>query len=167
MNHGHMKQTAVEFIGKHSCAVLATKGAERQIDLAYVCVVVEPDMTLYFMSKIETRKMENISRDSEVVMMFSDVDALQQIELRGSAEVLSHTDSIVGIFPRLQDVIKARRFEQWLPPVAQTPGEGYAVVRVVPDSLTYRDYKREDKDAGPHEFSIPFNSEEMKNEDRI
>ena len=143
-----------DFVKRRSCVILATAREESAPDLAHAFVYTDVAFTGYFLSKIETRKIDNISKNPHVSVMFSDRDSLQQVEYLANAKIIDDTKQIVAILPKIQDIISESRSEYWVPPVTQVPGSGYCIVELTPMSVTYRDYSREEKDAGAHEFKV-------------
>lgn len=143
-----------DFMGRNPCPVLSTVNAKHEIDLAHVFVYIDLKFNLYFTSKIETRKVMNVEDTKSVVLLFSDRGQLQQVEYKGEGAVLTDAEEIMRVWPKITDIIQKNRSEYWTPPLSQVPGEGYAIVKITPDSVLYRDYAREEKDSKAREYLV-------------
>ena len=151
-------QDVHEFLKRNPCAILATASEGSAPDLAHVFIHLDIRFTGYFMSKLETRKIENIFANPDVNLMFSDSDSLQQVEYRGIAKTVEDTEAIAKLFPKVIETIQSKRPDYWMPPLAQIKGDGYCLVEVTPMSIVYRDYAREEKDTGPNEYKVKIPS---------
>lgn len=145
---------AHEFIVRNPCATLATAMEGKTADLAHVFVYLDFGFKAHFLSKIETRKIKNLQKNPHVNLLFSDKGSLEQVEFSGNARVVDDPEEILNILPKIQDVVADARSDYWSPPLSQVPGNGYCVVEITPMSIVYRNYKREEKDTGPHEHRV-------------
>ncbi len=147
-----------DFITRRPCATIATSREGSSADLAHVFVYFDLAFNGYFLSKIDTRKVDNISGNPHVSLLFSDIDSLQQVEYLANARIIDDTEEITTVLPKIQDILQDARAEYWIPPVTQVPGNGYCIVELTPMAITYRDYAREKKDAGAHQFKLDMSA---------
>ncbi len=131
-----------EFIKMHPRATLASHGPEETINLANVFTYIDSNFFLYCVTRPDHRKHTNIHNDPNVSLLFTDDDSIKQAECIGKAYVVDEATSIANILPDIQNVLIEHKSQYWIPPVAQIEGSGYLVLKIVPDSITYRSYSR-------------------------
>jgi general stress protein 26 len=119
-----------------------------------VFVYVDESFNGYFLSKLETRKVDNIRENPHVNLLFSDIESLQQVEYIANARVVDVPDEIASILPKIQDILENAKAEYWVPPLSKVPGNEYCIVEMTPMSITYRDYANGEGDSGAHQFKL-------------
>lgn len=141
-----LRQQVKQFIIDHRAASLATTDSNGKPHVAIVYCVMGNDFTIYFSTRVEGRKFQNILQQPVVAMAFSHEHAVQMIQLCGVAQRvddLQHEQSV------LHDLMKLRYDDpNWPPPPLQLFERGatneIAVIQVVPTELTFADFQPSD-----------------------
>lgn len=72
---------AYKFLSAHRAATLATVATKNIPDAATVFYIVDEDLTIYFMARIESRKFRNLEKQHVVSMVISDEKTMETIQL--------------------------------------------------------------------------------------
>ncbi|HWB39193.1 MAG TPA: pyridoxamine 5'-phosphate oxidase family protein [Candidatus Saccharimonadales bacterium] len=134
---------AWEFIAQNRAGALATNDAAHLPHIALVYVVVHHDLSIYFTTRAEGRKYENLMRDPQVAMMFAGANSLQQLQLTGHVEQVTDLEAELDI---LHELMKLRYADKSLPrPQVNLlePGvrKEYVIFKVTGDEMTYSDFE--------------------------
>lgn len=139
--------TAHKFLSAHRAATLATVNAKKKPDAATVFYIVDKDLTIYFMTRIESRKFRNLEMQHEVAMVISDEQTMETIQLSGTAERIENFEEERGVLSKLWTA--DYRNPNWPGPAVKLFESGHsvqlAVVKVVPQEMTYAVFERQDK----------------------
>lgn len=133
--------TIMNFMKSHPLVTLATKDAGGALHLAHVFVYVDEDCSLYFVSRPDHRKAENIFINPGVSILFSDQVTVEQIQYTGTAAAIDDTEDVWKPMTELHKVVSKQKTNYWVPPVSQIDGDGYVMFKVTPDKITYRKYE--------------------------
>lgn len=136
------KELAFHFILHNRDASLATVGKDGIPHVVAVYCVVRKDLTLYFMTRAESRKYANIIHQPKVGMMFYSEQSLDTLQLTGKAERVNDLKQEQEIW---HDLMRFRMPWSYpgLPPV-QLFEEGYtnelAIIKITPQEMTYASF---------------------------
>ena len=86
------RSTAHKFLNTHKAATLATVNAKKKPDAASVFYIVDEDLTIYFMTRIESRKFHNLEKQTIVSMVTTDEETMETIQLTGVAERIENLE---------------------------------------------------------------------------
>lgn len=133
-------QKVQAFIKQFPCGTIATQNATGGIDLANVFVHIDDDSTLYLISRPDNRKHANLETHPEVSLLFTDQMSLTQTEVSGVATIMTEAAAVTRVLPAIQTVLIDHTPKHRTPPVSQLTGDGYVVIKIVPERITYRSY---------------------------
>lgn len=133
-----LRATALDFILQNRAAALATVDTAGLPDVATVYCLAEADMSIYFVTRIESRKYANICTEPVVAMTFMNEKLMVSLQLRGRAvrvEALAEEQRI------LYELTLARhQDENWPSPPLKMLEHGLtgelAIMRVSPTEMT-------------------------------
>jgi general stress protein 26 len=131
-----------DLIGQNRAAALATVAANGTPHVATVYCIVEPDLTIYFVTRIEARKYKNLVFQPHVAMTFTNEEHMESVQLMGRAE---RVEVLADEQDRLYELMVLRHGEHnWPSPPVKLYHSGasseLAVIRVTPSELTYANF---------------------------
>lgn len=143
----NIQLTAHKFLSAHRAATLATVNAKKKPDAASVFYIVDKHLNIYFMTRIESRKFHNLEKQSIVSMVVTDEVMMETIQLTGTAERLENLEEESKALTKLWTA--DYRNPNWPSPAVKLFEAGHsvqlAVVKVVPQEMTYAVFERQDK----------------------
>lgn len=138
-----LRKMAREFITMHRTGVMATTDNEGKPHVAIVYCIAGEDLSIYFTTRADGRKFDNLMSNPALAMMFSSHGSLQQLQLSGKVERLAGEEEGLDW---LHELMKLRFEDQTMPrPRVDIlkPGvrKEYAIFRVIPTEMTYADFE--------------------------
>lgn len=139
VQHGALYQKAYKLITDHKAGALATADRQGTPHVAIVYCIVKDDLSLYFSTRVESRKFRNIQKRQKVSIAFFDELNMETVQLTGQVErvgKLSVEQAILG------ELIRLRYGEpNWPAPPVKMFERGVtnelAILKVTPLELTY------------------------------
>lgn len=148
MGQNSLHDTVYHFLQNFKMATVATVDKNGKPHAATVYCVADADLNLYFTTRTQGRKYENLSAHPAVAMVVTDEKDLITVQLSGKATVLMSGEKI-------EDEILAKlwrlRFaeDQWPVPPIKLFESGLAselaVVKVEPTEMTYANFENTPK----------------------
>ena len=142
-----IQSTAHTFLCTHRAATLATMNADKKPDAATVYYIVDKDLTIYFMTRIESRKFHNLENHPAVSMVITDEHTMETIQLTGHAERIENSITESEALTKLWRA--DYKNPNWPGPAVKLFESGHsaqlAVVKVAPQEMTYAVFQRQDK----------------------
>jgi nitroimidazol reductase NimA-like FMN-containing flavoprotein (pyridoxamine 5'-phosphate oxidase superfamily) len=138
-----LKERAYKLIEEHRAAALATSDQICMPHVATVYCVPNKDLSVYFSSRIEGRKLKNLLANPNVAMAFTDETKLRTIQLTGFAEQIEDLYLEQEILHKLMTM----RYQDpnWPVPPMQLFEKGYssqvAIIKVTPTEMTYANFE--------------------------
>lgn len=137
--HSSLYQKAYKLIADHKAGALATANSRGIPHVAIVYFIVKEDLSLYFSTRVESRKFRNIQKRQKVSVAFFDELNMETVQLTGQVErvgKLSTEQEILG------ELIQLRYGEpNWpVPPVKMFESgitNELAILKITPSELTY------------------------------
>lgn len=138
-----LQSRSYKFIRKNRAAALGTSDQDGIPHVAIVYCLVEADLSLYFATRVESRKFKNIAKKPIVSMAFYNEPSLDTVQLMGEAERVDDLDKEQAV---LFELIKLRHKEpRWTVPPIKMFERGatneLAIMRVQPNEMTYATFK--------------------------
>jgi nitroimidazol reductase NimA-like FMN-containing flavoprotein (pyridoxamine 5'-phosphate oxidase superfamily) len=139
-----LRTEARSFIYANRAGSLATVDKKGTPHVAVVYCLAEPDLSIYFITRVESRKYENLKKNSTVSMSFSNEDLMVTVQLTGKAETIDDLKESQDIMYKLMSM----RFKEHNPsnPPLQLFERGaaseLAVVKVTPSEMIYANFKQ-------------------------
>jgi general stress protein 26 len=141
-----IRTTAYAFLSSHRVATLATVDTEGKPNAATVFYIVNKDFSIYFMTRIESRKFRNLQNQRIVSMVVADEVTMETIQLRGYSERIEDFKEENSILTKLWTV--DYKGSNWPGPAVKLYESGHsvqlAVVKVVPEEITYAMFQKQD-----------------------
>jgi len=138
-------QRARNFIITHRAASLATVDKDGVPQVVYVYCLVDDDLALYFMTRVESRKFENIVNQPKVGMSFVSEKTMEAIHLTGVAERVNDLESEQSIWFELMKLRSPDTANEPVPVVQMfergATGE-VAIIKVTPYEMTFATYQK-------------------------
>lgn len=147
-----------EFITDNPCGNIATYGQDGRINMANVFAHIDTHFFLYIVSRPEHRKHANIQNHPPVSLLFTDKEGVAQAEYIGIAKTVEETKTVADMLPSIQKVLIEQKSEYWIPPVSQLEADGYVVIKIVPESIVYRSYVKNNAETHLEEISVILES---------
>lgn len=143
--NANIQSTAHKFLSTHRTATLATVNVKRIPDAATVFYIVDKDMTIYFMTRIESRKFHNLSKHTIVSMVITDEETMETVQLNGVAERIENLEEESEALMKLWTA--DYKNHNWPGPAVKLFESGHsvqlAVIKVVPQEMTYAVFKKQ------------------------
>lgn len=133
------KRKAQSFLKKHQLAALATVSQDNVPYAASVYYVCDANCNLYFVTREDTQKAQNISHDSRVSMVITDEDTAETVQLVGLASVVEDHHSESDILEQLWRVTLHK--QSWPAPVVKMDNGELQLIKIEPAELKYGDFK--------------------------
>jgi len=133
---------ARDFLNNNHAAALATADSAGMPHVSIVYCVASEELTVYFSTRVQSRKFEDVAVRPEVSMAFYDETRLQTVQLSGTARRLENFDKEQEIMGRLMRL----RFNKkdWETPVMKLFDRGtaneIAIMEVTPEEMTFADF---------------------------
>ena len=142
-----LRKMAKDFIERNRMGSLATSDKQGNPHVATIYCIVNKDLTLYFSTRVESRKYHNLTNRPTVAMTFNnekDMTTLQLTGVAGRIETLSIEQEI------LRELILIRYGEpNWPVPPVKLFEHGVtnelAIIKVVPHEMTFANFETTDK----------------------
>jgi general stress protein 26 len=140
---GRGKDKVFNFISEHRAGSLGTANAAGVPHVAIVYCMVKHDLSLYFSTRVEGRKFQNIMVNPTVALTFLDELGMATIQLMGQAERVQNLELEQEV---LHDLITYRYGDpNWpVPPVKlfeQGSTNELAIIKVTPYEMTYANFE--------------------------
>lgn len=136
-----MNKNVLAFLKNQQLMTVATVSPDGQPDCAVVLFTVDDDMSLYFMTRPNTRKALNIQHNNRVaVVVWKLIDMSVQID--ATAELLTDKSQINHILDRLADSA-IRVGEGFFPPIFRLSNTNeYNVYKLTPTTVRDLDLEK-------------------------
>lgn len=138
-----LRQQVFNFITKNRTASLATVSEDGIPHVVILYCLVKPDLSIYFMTRVEGRKFGNIMKRPTVSMAFYNEHDLTTVQLTGKAVRIKDLREEQEILYNL--VRLAHQGQDVSPPPIKLFERGatneLAIVKVAPQELTYATFK--------------------------
>ena len=140
----NVRLKAYEFLHSHRAATLATITTNKTPDAATVFYIVDNDLFIYFMTRVESRKFRNIEKHQEISMVITDENTMETIQLTGVAERIEDLKEESGALTKLWTADYGN--PNWPGPAAKLFESGHsvqlAVLKVMPLEMTYASFEK-------------------------
>lgn len=134
---------ARDFIHKNRAGALATVSKESVPHVAVVYSLIEPDLTLYFITRVESVKYVNLTVNPTVSMSFSNEKTMITVQLTGRAEVVDDLKEYQDLMYRILTLRHSKHFSANPPMQLLQRGatSELAVIKVTPTKMVYANFK--------------------------
>ena len=147
---GMQQRELVSFLRSNPVAALASINAKGMPEIMAIYFYVEHDLSISFITKVKTRKFENISTTPSISLLVYEKDRLMSAEIHGEAKVIDDTIEFVQTIERFQEVFERQR--KWLPPISQIEAGNYTAYKIFPKRIYFRRFSEEGGEPSSKEF---------------
>lgn len=145
-----LRKQAYDFISDNRVGALATIRVDGIPHVVIVYCLVEEDLSIYFSTRVEGRKYENLVHQPNIAMTFYNEKNLTTIQLTGMAE---RVDDLKREQEVHYNLMKLRNIKiNWTLPPMQLFERGatneLAIIKITPSEMTYATFKT--SDSGRH-----------------
>lgn len=148
------KPLILGFFRQHPLAVVSTVSQEGVPNSSCVYQWIDEDLTTYFVTTDQTRKINNIQAGSKVSVLAYDENVLISSQIHGIAELLSADGENEKITNEIRNIIVSRKSGYFAPPIEQLPGEKYVLVKVKPLAANFANYSASSDSEVPATFEL-------------
>jgi general stress protein 26 len=143
-----IKQEALDFLKKHIFAVVASITGDNMPNAATVLYHIDDDMNLFFMTRKETRKFENLMTNGRVAAVVGLGDGPGTVQMEGVARLVEKgEDGLDAFFEHIERNAKLK--ELYYGPFLLLPGIDLVVFRV---QLSWMRYLHVNTDTQTEEY---------------
>lgn len=135
----------VVFLRRNALGTISSINADNEVDTANVYFRVEDDLTLYFVTKEQTRKFGNITERNTVTLSVVDEAGLCTAEIKGTASVVNESEDISETLLALHKEVEERGSGYWIPPIGRLDAGPFVVVKIAPSHVRYIAYGSDSK----------------------
>lgn len=142
------KKLTYNFMTSNRAAALATVGINGVPHVATVYCVVRDDLSVFFMTRVEGRKFQNLLHQPVVAMAFTGEGQLQAIQLTGQAQRIEDMELEHEIWYDLTRFSIQSADKRPLPAVQLFEfgaTNELAIIKVTPIEMTYANFEPDDK----------------------
>lgn len=134
----------LKFLKEHDIAVLSSVDKQGNPSAAVVYYIVDQLNQVYIITKSETTKATNITSNRHVSLTVFDATSAETLTIKGQADFETDEQVISYVF---NQIVKPKNYQgvSMLPPVAHLKQGVLRVIRIVPRSGKYVDYKKYDQ----------------------
>lgn len=126
------------FLREFPLGTLATINVSGVPEVVVVYLLVEQDLSIFFVTKALTRKFKNIVRNPAVAILVYDERTLTSVEITGKVHVVEDTIEFARVIDKFHNVVSKRKGSTWLPPIAQIGAGDYVACMLRPRHITHR-----------------------------
>jgi len=137
------KDSTYTFLSHFPLGTIATVNEMGAPEAVAVYFYTERDFTLYFVTKAETRKLQNILRRPTATILSYDEASLTSVELTGNVEIIRDAVEFAQVIEKFHSIASSRRVQYWLPPIAQIDAGNYVACKLLPTSIYYRSFSKD------------------------
>lgn len=143
MDKAPLKQKIKEFLAQHPAVVLSTVGEDSVPYATTIYCLADEDLDIYFLSKAETRKIQNIRDNSRVMLVGFDAQSQTNVQISGSASEVKDKAGSQNIFKEILDITRKNSGAE-VPPVSKLFAGPYVVYKIKPKQINYSVYNQKD-----------------------
>jgi nitroimidazol reductase NimA-like FMN-containing flavoprotein (pyridoxamine 5'-phosphate oxidase superfamily) len=135
-----LRQKVQHFLKQHPMGVLSTVNDDGKPWGAAVYYVTDEDFNLYFVTRAETLKYQNLQDNPSVALTIADEPNQTTVQVAGAVSELPVEDYMDVVFTKLA-AIRPKDDAHWAPPMSKLKAGNYMPFKLVPTRLQYADYK--------------------------
>jgi nitroimidazol reductase NimA-like FMN-containing flavoprotein (pyridoxamine 5'-phosphate oxidase superfamily) len=139
-------QKVYEFLKHNPMGVLATVSSDGKPWGAAVYFVVDQDLTIYFVTRADTFKYQNIEERPFASLTVVDEEHQRTAQMAGEVTKLPYEQYMDIFFGRLEKVAREET-DGWAPPLHKVHAGNYIPLVLKPTKLQYADYGQRESDS--------------------
>ncbi len=137
------KQKVKEFLAEHPAGVLSTVGKDSSPYSTTIYFVADNELNIYFLSKSETKKIENIKVNNRVMLVGFEAKTQTNVQISGTAQELKDGSDSQNIFQQILEITRKTSGAE-VPPVSKLFAGPYVIYKIKPKQINYSVYNQKD-----------------------
>lgn len=129
----------VEFLTTNRIGTLATVDSFNQPHAATMYFVIDPDLTVYFITKEETTKCQNLQQNPKAALAVHEANGQVTVQLSGTVTLVEDLSRIDEIYRRVLAIVDATS-ESTVPPFSKISAGRYRCFRLKPNRVRLAEY---------------------------
>jgi nitroimidazol reductase NimA-like FMN-containing flavoprotein (pyridoxamine 5'-phosphate oxidase superfamily) len=129
----------VEFLTTNRIGTLATVDSLNQPHATTMYFVIDPDLTVYFITKEETTKCHNLQQNPKAALAVHEANGQATVQLSGTATLVEDLARIEDIYRRVSAIVDATS-ETTVPPFSKISGGRYRCFCLKPHAVRLAEY---------------------------
>lgn len=134
------KKKIYEFLKSHPIGVLATVDSDNNPHATTIYVVVEDDLTIKFLSKRDTQKIQNLEGNNNVTLVIFEAGTQTNVQVIGQAEDVSNDAESHEVFKKILEITR-QTSQAEVPPVSKLFAGNYVAYKIKPKQIRYSNYQ--------------------------
>ena len=139
-----------EFLKSNHMGILSTVTEEGKPWGSAIFFVVDEDFNIFFVTRMETFKYQNMDKNSYAALTVADHETLTTVQLSGKITRVPAENYMDVIFNKLA-AIEPKGKSDWTPPLMKVHKGDYIPLQLTPSTLQYADYSTRSSDID-HEY---------------
>lgn len=127
------------FLRQHPTGVLSTVSTNGTPWGSAIYFVVDDDFNFYFVTRVETTKYQNISKNRLAALTIADSETQTTVQLTGRVSKVPIKDYMDVIFDKLA-AIRQKDDPNWAPPIDKVHAGNFMPLCLTPTKMQYADY---------------------------
>lgn len=128
-----------DFLITHSIGILATASPDGVPHAATIYFVIDPDFSVYFLTKARTQKHTNLEHNPKAALAVYDAESQTSVQVQGAVESLTDPEHIQQIHERIV-IVTHLTSEGEKPPVDKLDAGDYAAYRLRPELVKMAEF---------------------------
>lgn len=149
MEPADKKQQALSFLHGHRTGVVASVTKDGQPHAATIYYYVADDFSIYFLTKVSTKKYQIHKETRQVAFVVSDDQVPQTVQIEGTIDEVLPEKQDMKILANLTEIITANA--TYPAPLTKLGESGVVLMKIVPTWLRFADFA-----FGHHESDTVF-----------
>lgn len=128
------------FLETHQVGVLATASKAGTPHAATIYFVVEPDFTLYFITKVETTKHQNMHENPNVALAVFDAPTQTTVQVFGTVQQLEDYEQFTDVYAKIVNIAHSTTSGEHQPPIDKIDSGKYAFYQIRPTTIRMAEF---------------------------
>jgi general stress protein 26 len=137
------KERIYEFLKEHTVGVLATVDPDNNPYASTIYYSIDEDFNLYFTTKKDTQKSDNITHNNKVMVVVSESFTQSTAQFTGFAEIVTDESDVFEIFTNTVHAAM-KTSEAGVPPISKLYAGSYVAYKIKPEHIRLAVFLRPD-----------------------
>lgn len=134
-----------EFLNTHPVGVLSTVAPRGKPHAAVIYFCANEDLSVSFMTKIDTLKNKNIKRNNQVMLVAYEPESQTTLQIEGQAVDITDRPEAEEVFRKTLKSVNSTS-ESGIPPISKLDAGRYVAYRIQPRQIRMAVFARPDAD---------------------
>lgn len=134
-------QEVAKFLQRVHTGILSTVDTDGKPWGSAVYFVIDDDFNTYFVTRVGTKKYQNILAHPDIALTVVDSDSQTTVQIAGPVSKLPAHEYKDIVFDKLAS-LRPKHHENWAPPIEKVHQGDYIALKISPTTLQYSDYSK-------------------------